>query len=262
MILGADPQMTFSDHGRLVKTVTLKDLEKMSKPRDMIVFEWLEKANAKYRVLPITAILDIIYGSKWKKSDDVIFICSDGFRQSVSSSKLKEHRGLLAIDRLDGNKGFTLVNQYQKDQKVDLGPLYLVWDNLKDKELLAAGVDDVPYKVVGFDLSDFGDQNPNSAPPKTSSHKVKQGFIAFRKVCNTCHTLNGDGGKRALELNSPVSVTEQKPDAELRQWILDPRSINPQSTMVSLRETRPKIADSLADDIIAYLKEMAKNKKH
>ncbi len=160
----SETDLTFNDHGKLVKKLTRQALEKISKPRSITIFEWLEKKQATYRVMPITAILDVVYGKKWKQSDDVIFICADGYRQSVSSAKLKEHRGLLAIDREGGSKGFTLVNQYEKNKFVELGPYYLVWDNLADKELWAEGVDDVPYQVVGLDLLNFDDQKSARGP--------------------------------------------------------------------------------------------------
>ncbi len=62
--------------------------------------------------------------------------------------------------------------------------------------------------MTTIDLISFSERFPNMSPPKNSSEKAKKGFLAFHKYCLSCHTINGEGGEKSIELNYPVSVTE------------------------------------------------------
>ena len=87
---------------------------------------------------------------------------------------------------------------------------------------------------------------------------MRRGFLAFRDKCMMCHSINGEGGKKGVELNYPVNVTEYFDGRWLKQWIADPRSVRYSTTMPGLDvEGR----DRMIDDIVRYLKTMARHKK-
>ncbi len=157
-------------------------------------------------------------------------------------------------------KEFTLLNKLQNNELVGLGPFYLVWDNIAHPELKTEGESDWPYQVTTVDLISFSDRFPNMAPPNGSSDEVKSGFLSLRKHCMPCHTINGEGGGKAVELNYPVSVTEYLKEPWLIRWIDNPTSIRYNTTMPALNPNA-KDRETIIRNIIAYLKAMKNNKR-
>jgi len=70
-----------------------------------------------------------------------------------------------------------------------------------------------------------------------------------------CHTINGQGGGKAPELNYPVSVTEYFKPEYLKQWIDSPASLRYNTTMPALAAEIPEREKVIAE-IIAYLTAM------
>ena len=89
---------------------------------------------------------------------------------------------------------------------------------------------------------------------------VQRGFVAFRSHCLTCHSINGQGGAKAPELNYPASVTEYLAPGWLQRWMLDPGSIRHATTMPGLPPELPA-RDAVATDIERYLQAMATHKQ-
>ena len=250
--------LTFKDHGRLVKTVSLGQLEELVGIKTVTVYEPHELDNREYRGFPLRDVLTAVYGENWKEAEEILFTCSDGYQPSVPSIKFKTYESYLVYTSPDKDE-FTLVNELQNNEVVQLGPFYLVWDNIKYPELKAEGGSDWPYQVTTIDLINFSDRFPNMAPPGNSSEGVKGGFLAFRRYCMTCHTVNGEGGGKSVELNYPISVTEYIKEPWLVKWIDNPKSIRYNTTMPALNPDA-KDRDVIIKNIIAYLKAM-KNKK-
>ena len=72
--------------------------------------------------------------------------------------------------------------------------------------------------------------------------------------------VNGEGGNKAMDLNSPKSVTESHDELWLREWISDPTRIRPETKMPALNRNLPD-RDKLITDIITYLKAMASERR-
>lgn len=250
----ADAQtLTFKDRGVVVKTLSLEQLAALSAPRTLTVFEPHEDANRSYTGFPMAAVLDGVYGTRWKEAEELLVTCADGYQPSVSIEKLKRWTSVLATKHGDGSR-FTMKNGHQ-NETVELGPYYLIWDNLKEPALRAEGGTDWPYQVVGIELIDFASRFPKLAPPKDASESAKRGFLAFRRSCMTCHTINGEGGAKAVELNYPVNVTEYFREEWLSRWIDAPSSIRFNTTMPGLDPSLPGRANVIGD-LLAYLKAM------
>lgn len=243
----------------MVKTLSLEQVEKLIPAKTVMVFEPHELENQEYVGFSINPLFTKVYGEKWKGAEEILFTCSDGYQPSIPSARFKEYAAYLIYGRAD-KKEFTLVNKLQNNEPVKLGPFYLVWDNLNYPELKAEGGEGWPYQVTTIDLISFSDRFPNMSPPNNSSAAVKSGFLAFRKHCMTCHTINGEGGGKSVELNYPISVTEYFKEPWLMRWIDRPASIRYNTTMPALNPDL-KDRETAIKNIIAYLKVMKDNKR-
>jgi len=252
-------ELIFRNHGKVVKTLSLEQIERLIPSKTIMVFEPHESENREYVGFTLNALFTEVYGGKWKGTEEILFTCIDGYQPSIPSAKFKEYLAYLVYGRAD-KKEFTLVNRLQNNELVQLGPFYLVWDNLRHPELRAEGGEDWPYQVTTIDLINFSDRFPAMSPPKNSSAAVKSGFLAFRKHCMTCHTINGEGGGKSVELNYPVSVTEYIKEPWLMRWIDKPTSIRYNTTMPALNPDL-KGRETTIRDIITYLKAMKDNKR-
>lgn len=247
----------FQQNDRLVRAVPLGDLGKLSPAKVLTVWDPNEGKKITYRGYPLTDVLNKVFGAEWKDSEHVLFVCADGFKSSVPRSIVEAQESLLAFERV--GSGFSLNNRYQAEKSVKLAPLYLVWNNLKNEELRKEGSASWPYQIVGIEVVKMSAKFSRMTPPLGSSKRVQNGFLSYQKHCMACHRINGDGGEKGPELNSPVSVIERKKGTEwLEKWIDDPASVRT-TTMPALDKSLPN-RKKVISEIIAYLKEMSQHK--
>lgn len=83
---------------------------------------------------------------------EVEFVAADGYRSAVPVVHLERYPAWLVYARADGGN-FVTDNAFQGRKAVDLGPWYLVWDNLGSPELLTLGDHYWPYQVVEVSTS-------------------------------------------------------------------------------------------------------------
>jgi mono/diheme cytochrome c family protein len=250
--------LSFAVAGKPVVKMSLAEIKQKVPVTQITVWEPHEDKTVTYEGFAIGKVFTAVYGERWKEIDEALFACVDGYQPVVPMDHFNRHAGYLVYRRLD-QEAFIVQNRFQAEKDVPLGPFYLVWDNLHSKELRDEGANGWPYQVVGVDLVNFADRFPRLSPPKDASEKAKQGFLAFRENCMACHTINGEGGNKAPELNYPMSVTEYLSDDWLRQWLMDPRSIRYNSTMPAFAsDPNPR---ALVEDILAYLKTMTQHKQ-
>lgn len=257
-VFAATP-VTFQMKGKPVGAWEKTALEAKAPAFEVEVWEPHEKRLVKYRGYSFQRLLTAAYGDTWKKQEEILFTCSDGYQPSVPVSRFLKQPAILAFERV-GSSDFEITNTLQGDEKVQVGPYYLVWDNATDPEKEIKGANGWPYQVEKVDLVRFSDRFPNMSPPATSSAKVLAGFDAFRAQCANCHSINGDGGLKGIDLNYPVSVTEYFKRKWLKQWILDPTKMRLKTAMPALNYGL-KDRLTLADNIVTYLETMARNKK-
>ena len=101
---------------------------------------------------------------------------------------------------------------------------------------------------------------PHTSPPPGSLVKVQRGLAHFRKHCAACHTINGEGGGKAPELNYPASVAEYIRPGYLKRWIENPQSIRYNTAMPGLAKGIPN-REKVTEELIAYLKAMSTAKR-
>jgi len=250
--------ITFKSHGKVVKAASITELSELVKPRDITIWEPHEKKEVTFKAFPAAELLSAIFGDAWKKSEEALFTCSDGFQPSIPLTEFSAHQGYLAFARND-DPDFSISSPAEHD-KVSVGPLYLIWENIKDADIRKQGtIPGWPYQVTTIDLIQFADRFPKLSPPAGSSASAVHGFLEFRKRCLSCHTMNGEGGAKGVELNYPANPTEYwKPDW-LKKWITDPASVRINSGMHAFTQDNPHWEKD-RDSVIEYLKAMARNK--
>jgi mono/diheme cytochrome c family protein len=254
----AEGSVSFSIRGKAVVQLSLAEMRKKASATEITVHDPHEDKDVTYEGFAIAGLFAAVYGEQWQKIDEALFTCVDGYQPVMPVDRFTKHAGYLVFRRLD-QKAFTVHNRFQDQSDVPLAPFYLVWDNRGSEVLRAEGANNWPYQVVGVDLVDFADRFPKMSPPKTASDEVKRGFMTFRENCMACHTINGEGGNKAPELNYPVNVTEYFSDEWIRKWIMDPRSVRYTSTMPEFSSASEP--DRLIADVLAYLKAMKEHKR-
>jgi cytochrome c2 len=200
---------------------------------------------------PFNSVMDELFGVTWHKQDEVLLTCADGYQSSIAPEKFLSHKAWLVWERAD-HASFEVRNNLQGGELVKLGPYYLVWENENDAEIRAGGATDFPYQVVAIDLISFKERFPRLVPNKTAKPEIHDGFKYYRTYCMSCHAMNGEGGKKAPDLQDVGLFTRIK-EAELRAWMLNPAKVKPGTLMPALAPQSPD-RDVKATKIISYLK--------
>ncbi|MCC6916791.1 cytochrome c [Nitrosomonas sp.] len=244
----------FRNPDGLVKSLKPTELNTLARQKTVKVFEVHEGRERQYKVYPVQSIFDQMFGPGWRTADEIIFTCRDGYQPGIPVVKFLTYDAYLAVASAD-NTPFTLSNTLQNHEIVALGPVYLIWDNLKSPALLDEGASDMPYQIAHIELASFAARFPGMFPPAGASAETRRGFLHFRKYCMACHTINGQGGGKAPELNYPVSITEYFSPGYLKQWIDNPASLRYNTTMPALAAEIPE-REKVIEEIIAYLTAM------
>lgn len=251
--------LTFLSESKAVTSLTVDELTRTIEARRVEVFEPYEQTNVAFMALPFEQVLDRAYGTSWRERDAILFTCLDGYEPTIAVRRVLDQRAFLAIDR-PGDVGFTILKYEEGEEKrVDLGPFYIIWENIDDARIRNEGDYGWPYEVVGIDLVSFRSRFHEMAPPSNASDQVLAGFEAFVVHCSKCHTINGRGGAIGPELNYPANPTEYMKDEWLRKWIDDPASIRFAPRMPPLNPRLPD-RERIIDDIVMYLRAMAPHK--
>ena len=166
----------FKTKVQLVKTLTLSDLTTVVPAVSLKIFEIHEKKYQIYKAYPARALFNKTFGKEWQKAEEIVFISMDGYQASIPVTKFLSHDAYFAFAH-DDDSPFTMTNILQNNEVVQLGPLYLIWDNLKSKVLFEDGASDMPYQVKSIELTAFATRFPNISPPAKASAvlaKIKQ----------------------------------------------------------------------------------------
>jgi cytochrome c2 len=257
--------ITFAREGQTIASLDPAQMQMKTSPQSVRVFEPYEKDEADFLAFPLAEVLDAVYSPSWRTEDELLLTCRDGYRPSVPAARVLAHSAWLAFSRQDTGSFSILKPESGQEKRVDLGPFYLVWENLHDAVIRQEGDYGWPYQLVGIDLVSTRQQFRAMAPPADASAQVSLGFQAFRIHCSRCHRLNGEGGEIGPELN-PVSGKTRYYDRDwLGAWIRDPASMRPGTRMPPLNIDLPDRERSV-QAIIAYLYaisgEAAERKEH
>ncbi|HKA14074.1 MAG TPA: c-type cytochrome [Myxococcota bacterium] len=252
---GDEKGLAFARHGQPVATRDLAALKKLAPEESVRVFEPYEAREVAFRALRFDRALDAIYGAGWRREEELLFTCRDGYQPTVPVARAIAHVSWLAFAR-EGAPAFSIQKRESgRVQEIPLGPFYLIWDT-KDPQVRTEGDYGWPYQVVGVELIRSRDRFPHMAPPANAPPQAQRGFAAFRIHCSRCHAVNGDGGKIGPELNRAQGPAGRRDAAWLRDWIDDPSRISPGTRMERLNPDLPD-RDTVIASIIAYLQAIA-----
>jgi cytochrome c2 len=182
------------------------------------------------------------------KSTKIVFECIDGYKPEMPLVLFLASKPYLAFKDVDA-KGTDWEAITKNGNKMDAAPFYLIYTD-------ASATDDHykwPYNLIKIHLEPI-DKSKTALYPKDQS-KVA-GYTLFQNQCITCHAINGIGGEMGPELNYPKSVTEYWVETELVNYIVNPASFRTKVKMPTLGITKQQ-----SQEIVGYLKYMAKNKK-
>ncbi|WP_268846329.1 c-type cytochrome [Flavobacterium aestivum] len=182
------------------------------------------------------------------KDTKIVFECIDGYKPEMPLALFLASKPYLAYKDLD-TKGTDWEPISKNGNKMDAAPFYLVYTD-------APADDDHykwPYNLIKIHLEPIDKSKADLYPKEIS--KVT-GYNLFQNQCITCHAINGIGGEMGPELNYPKSVTEYWIENELVDYIVNPASFRNKVKMPTLGITKQQ-----SQEIVEYLKYMAKNKK-
>jgi mono/diheme cytochrome c family protein len=167
------------------------------------------QTHVTYLAVQANKVLDQLFGHEWRSADnDIVFSATDGYQFAANAERFLRYKAYLAYGRADA-KPFALVNN--KGQNTELGPYYLIWDNLDDPDVVKQGAYGWPYQVVRVDVRPVSAYAPML--PDGISRQAEEGFDIFKEYCLTCHQIAGIGGHK-LPADLRTLVCSLK-DAEL-----------------------------------------------
>jgi cytochrome c2 len=257
--LADEAALEFRRHGQPVARKSFAELRPVVPAKTVRVFEPYEQREVSFAALPFDRVLEVVYGASWRKEEEILFTCRDGYQPTVPVARVLAHSAWLAFER--EGAPFSLAKfESGKVRSVPLAPFYLIWENLADAQVRTEGDYGWPYQVVGVELIRTSDHFPKMAPPASAPASVQQGFAAFRIYCSRCHPVNGEGGQIGPELNRTESPAGRRDAAWLRDWIDDPQRISPGTRMERLNPSLPD-RDRVIASIIAYLQAIAEPRR-
>jgi len=246
--------VVFKLGGKEIKSIQISDL--MKQATSIKVFEHLNDSEETYQAVPFRELIESIYGPEWREAgDELLFTCTDGYQPSIPLEIFKSNKSFLALGKAGGQFQITKPDD---NKIVTLGPSYLIWENLKNLEIREKAGSIWPYQVVAVDLIKFRDKFGKMSPPADASPSVRDGFLIFREKCMSCHKMNDEGAPNGLELNRPVPKIHFYNPKWFSKWIMEPKSLRPETTMPGLISTDPKAAKHIKP-LIKYLETMARS---
>jgi mono/diheme cytochrome c family protein len=256
-----DGSLRLVDHGRSRGQLTRAEVLALGTVQ-VRTFDPYEGREITFTAVPLARLLDRAFGPGWRRADELVLPCLDGYQPSLPARRFAEHRAYLAIARAD-RREFTLDMPAGRGRTrtVQLGPYYVVWDALGDAVVRGEGHHGWAFALAGLELVDFRTRFGALAPPAgpDPGGQVARGFAAFRVHCLPCHGINGQGGQLGPELNYPANVTEYFAAAFLRRWISDPQSVRWNARMPPLG-LEGAVRERTLDELIAYLAAMGRRK--
>jgi len=242
--------LVFKIHGKEVSTIEAGNVRGVA---EVLVYEPHEKKQVVYKAVPVARIMDEIYGPRWRDEEEILFTCADGYQPSIPVGDFLENDAYLAFRRTDQER-FTLDNTGQRETNVELGPFYLIWENIENEKAQVRESAIWPYQVIGMDLVRFEDRFGSMLPPLESRRDSTAGFLAYRRYCTSCHKINGQGGDKARDLNRP-NITKIRDPEWLENFISDPHSMRPGIAMAPL-DPELENRDQVIRAIVRYLEAM------
>ena len=228
-----------------------------SKPMRVEVYEphmstLQSRMKRAYIAYPFEVVAGFVFGPGWQSGPATVeFQALDGYVSRIPVAEFSAHRAHLALGMADGGP-FMVDNLRQNETDIALGPYYLIWENIDDEQVFARGASGWPYQVSHLLLINLSDKplRPDGLDPS-----LQPAVELVKQHCLTCHVLNGYGGNKAPGDLAALARTFE--DDTFRDLVLDPRSVQAESTMPALLPDLPEQERNRIVNLLrAYLLQM------
>lgn len=205
----------------------------------------------RYRAVPLAALL-----ARLSETNTVQFTATDGFVANIPGTVLAGGgQPWLAIE--PPNAPWPAL----KPGGVSAGPFYLVWLAPEKHGIVP---EQWPYQVAKItEVLPLQTRYPQILPKQAGSadSAEQRGLKVYVANCAVCHQLNGGGDATVgPDLNKPFSPTEYFQEPFLRKLIRDSASVRNWGQRAMPPFTPAALSDAKMDDLLAYLRQMAKER--
>lgn len=243
----SNESLTFVRDGRTVMTLSLADLAAHAPPSIVTTDDPYYGRHKRFRAMSLDAILQYAYGEEVASLRRHAFVlhARDGYAVPVEGRRLLEGGAYLAYDDVE-HPGFAPIGP----QHVSPAPAYLIWNRTGQSNL---ETHPRPWQLTSIEIASFESLYPHTVPTESATDSdAMRGFALFRVQCIRCHAINREGGHVGPDLNVPRSITEYRPEAQIREFI-----VNPAAFRYSAMPAHPDLSNTDLDGLVAYLRAMA-----
>jgi mono/diheme cytochrome c family protein len=240
--------LTFVRDGKTIATITRAELAAAVAPETVEGFDPYYGKNKRFRALRLARVLERGFGKEAFDKDEFVLRARDGYAVPMRGSLVTEEGAFVAIEDLDV-AGWEPIGP----QHANPGPFYLVWSKPEQTNL---DTHPRPWELEKIEIARFDAIYPHTSPGEGATAEARRGYESFRDRCIKCHAINREGGHVGPDLNVPQSVTEYRPEDQIRAYIK-----NPATFRYGNMPAHPDMKDDELDALIAYLRAM-KERKH
>lgn len=244
--ISLSPSLTFLVSGEEVQSVYLEGMEENLKVHKIVFKDPMYEKEKRYDAFALADVLELGFGEKWKSSEftDVAFEALDGYTAISTTSTLQKPEGYIVFKDLDYEDWEPISNK-----GANPGPFYVVWTQ---ENQTTANEYPWPWQLTSMNLIKFEDQYSAVIPVGVSEDSsVYGGYEIFKDRCVRCHSMNGEGGSLAPDLNAPQSITTYRNEYMIKEFIR-----NPSKYRHTQMPDHPDLSEQSLDDIIAYFNYM------
>ena len=244
-------RVEFRVDGRTVRSMTLGELTARVAPETVENFDGYYHRTKRFRAMRLDRVLaegfrGAVTGALGTRQ--FVLRASDGYTVPIAGERLLEPGAYLAVRDLD-RPGWEPIGP----QHANPGPAYLVWREPSQVDL---ETHPRPWQLAVIEVTRFEAAFPHTAPEgEPEGSLARRGYSIFTDRCIRCHAINREGGRVGPDLNVPMSVTEYRPEAQIRAYIR-----NPLSFRYGAMPAHPDLAEQDLDALLGYLRTMALHK--
>jgi cytochrome c551/c552 len=184
-------------------------------PKTKKFYDPIEEKEKEYRGVSTNDVFDLVYGEKWRDSEEIQFNDLKGRSHSTFVDRFLEQESWLVYEEV-GNDKFAIIKN-PAYIRIELGPFFLVWDNKVELDATYPLLQQLTHfgwfpQVNEVKLTSFAKQFPNAFPQELPEG-LKEGFISTRKYCLNCHRVNSEGGWLSkFDLTTGEVISKYKSD--------------------------------------------------